>query len=128
MNVPFQDVAGQDSEFPARSDSRVGRSGFFGRASRFGAVLVGGIAATWLDAPSAFALPGCCDLAYPNGPYCGGRSGLANFSCPSGHHKQEWTCCSGTHLYICEECTTSTTTCWQGSFSCSNWYIENNGC
>lgn len=61
------------------------RRGFLRRASAVGAVVVGGIAATWADAPAASASPFCCNLRYPNGPWCGGVKGTNSFTCAKGY-------------------------------------------
>jgi len=65
----------------------------------------------------AEAQPVCCDLAYPNGPFCTYRS------CPSGYTWREWACCyaAGHRVWLCAECTTGSS-CWNGSFKCSYYY------
>jgi hypothetical protein len=122
------EASGSDVRSPTRTEPEPRRF-FLGRASRWGSVVVGTIAATWLDAPSAFAVaPACCNLANPNGPWCGGIQG-ANFagsSCPGSSHKTEWGCCQSGHVYVCEECQTgSSNNCDYGtSYPCSNWFLE----
>lgn len=86
----------------------------------FGAMLVTGIAKTWVDAPNALAGPFCCDLYYPNGPWCGGTQGNPYFSCPSGYVKRQWACCFPSGFILCWECCGGPT-CWDGPFACSNW-------
>ena len=99
------------------------RRGFFRRATTIGAVVVGGIAATWADAPSALASPFCCDLLHPTGPWCGGTPGTNNFTCPRGYSKRFWTCGYMSCEFGCYECSKSTT-CWAGPYyNCSNWAI-----
>jgi hypothetical protein len=94
------------------------------RASLLGAAAVGAIAGTWLDQPAALAAPGCCHIAFPNGPWCGGREGVdgVNWNCPSGYHKRYWSCVTGHFHYTCWECTTGSS-CWQGSYRCSNYHV-----
>lgn len=98
------------------------RRGFLWRASAIGAAVVGGIAATWTDAPSAAAAPLCCDLEYPNGPFCGGTQGTNSFSCGSGYTKRYWTCGYLSCEIGCYECTKGSS-CWSGPWACSNWAI-----
>lgn len=98
------------------------RRGFFRRASAIGAAVVGGIAVTWADAPTALASPLCCELAHPNGPWCGGSQGLSSFSCPSGYSKRYWTCAYASCEIGCYECAKGSN-CWTGPWSCSNWKI-----
>jgi hypothetical protein len=68
-------------------------------------------------------LPRCCNVRYPNGPYCNYIGQPQNYTCPSGFYRQWWTCPEGTRLAWCAECTQSTTTCWQGPFDCSTWWL-----
>jgi hypothetical protein len=125
VTSPITVFGGAGSAGPSEGPEKLPRASFLARLRRVGTIVVGGIAVTWIDAPSAFAAPYCCSLAYPNGPWCGGRPGLNFQSCPSGYHKQEWSCCWGTHLFYCEECTQSRTTCWNGPWKCSNYYTAN---
>jgi len=97
-----------------------GRRNFLRRAGGVGATAVAAIAATWTDAPSAFAAPGCCYLAYPNGPWCGGHKGTDAFRCPSGYHKYAWYCVTGHLHYACWECARGSN-CHNGPWSCSNF-------
>lgn len=96
--------------------------GPFTRLSLFGAAFVAALAKTWVDAPDARASPYCCDLWFPNGPWCGGTQGSGNFSCPTGKVKRSWTCCAPAGLVSCWECATGPT-CYDGPFSCSNYSI-----
>lgn len=107
---------------PAPGEIRWTRSRF-SRLSLLGAGLVGALAKTWVDAPDAAASPYCCNLAFPNGPWCGGTQGSGNFTCPSGYYKQFWTCCAPAGLVSCWECTTDSSTCEGGSYVCSNYSI-----
>jgi len=77
---------------PSGDPAAPDRRGFLRRASALGAVVVGGIAATWADAPAASASPFCCSLRYPNGPWCGNVKGTNNFTCAKGYTKRYWTC------------------------------------
>jgi hypothetical protein len=115
----LHDVATSSTDAPREKHRR------FSRLSLLGAAVVGGIAKTWADVPNALAINGpyCCDLAFPNGPWCGGTQGSGNFSCPSGYHKLFWTCCAPAGLVTCWECTTSTTSCYNPSWICSNYSI-----
>lgn len=100
------------------------RRKFLRRATGLGAGVVATIAATWADAPSAFAAPGCCDLAHPNGPWCGGApENDGNFSCPHGYTKHAWYCNIGQMFYYsCWECAKGSN-CYAGPWACSNYYI-----
>jgi len=69
----------------------------------------------------------CCHLALPN-TECNYSGSKANFTCPSGFHRQYWLCCEGTRQAGCGECTTSTSTCWSGSFNCSIWWWSGASC
>lgn len=69
--------------------------------------------------PQAMA-PYCCNLYFPNGPFCPGDG--ANYTCPSGTQKMWWYCCYGGRILGCGECTTSTVSCWYGEFKCSKWW------
>jgi hypothetical protein len=99
-----------------------GRRTFLRRMAGAGAAVVGAIAVTWADAPIASAAPACCDLYYPNGPWCGGSpNNDGHFSCPRGTSKHVWYCRAGHFIYHCWECN-SGSTCWTGSFKCSNYW------
>jgi hypothetical protein len=98
------------------------RRGFLRRASAVGAVVVGGIAATWADAPAASASPFCCTLRYPNGPWCGGTKGTNSFTCPKGYTKHYWTCGYMSCEFGCYECNTASS-CYGGTYKCSNYAI-----
>ena len=125
-DVPLETpVAGADAHvFPptAAEDEKRSTRRRLTRLSLLGAAVVGAIARTWADAPDAGATPYCCDLYYPNGPWCGGSPGTGNFTCPSGYYKRDWTCCAPAGLVTCWECTKSTT-CWAGPYACSNYSI-----
>lgn len=99
------------------------RRSFFRKVTGLGGAIVAGIATTWIDAPSALAAPYCCDLAYPNGPYCGGRGDSSNFTCPRGYYKRVWYCTYGSNLYLaCYECAAGST-CYSGPWKCSNYVV-----
>lgn len=102
------------------------RRRFLHRAGGIGAAVVGAIAFTWSDtgSASAAACTGnvyCCDLAHPNGPWCGGSPGLGSFGCPSGYHKTFWTCCCENCCIDCYECSASSSSCFGGPWACSNF-------
>ena len=82
-------------------------------------------AAATSQAPEAFMA--CCNLAFPNGPFCPYIGWRRNYYCPPGWYRQWWYCCQGTQLAGCGECTQSST-CWQGPFNCSTWWWEFGGC
>jgi hypothetical protein len=69
----------------------------------------------------------CCFLARRDNE-CHWVGDKASFKCPPGYHRQWWHCCEGTRLIGCGECTTSTSTCWSGSFECSIWWWTNQAC
>ncbi len=117
-------IQGSESAAPEAPSRRR----FLRRASGVGAAVVGAIAVTWTDAPAALAGNlGCCDLAYPNGPWCGGHRGMSNFSCPSGYHKTAWYCNIGNDGYGCYECSKSSTSCYGGPWACSNYTVTVGG-
>lgn len=72
-------------------------------------------------------IPACCNLAVPEHE-CDWVGDRSNFTCPDGHHRQWWTCCEGSQLVYCAECTTNADTCWVGSFECSIWWTEGERC
>src|SRR3712207_6464553 len=70
----------------------------------------------------------CCYLARRDNECRYFFGDKANFRCPDGYHRQWWHCCEGTRLLGCGECTTSTATCWSGSFACSIWWQTDQPC
>lgn len=72
--------------------------------------------------------PDCCNLYFPNGPECNYSGNKSSYTCPQGYTRQWWPCCEGTRMAGCGECTTSTTTCWQGTFNCSIWWWTGESC
>ncbi|GII21651.1 hypothetical protein [Planosporangium mesophilum] len=89
-----------------------------------GMALVGGLAgAAALPKAAAADCQGspCCHLA--SCTKCGGR--CWNWTCPSGYRKQSWFCMAGVRPIVCAECTTSTSSCWSGTFACSYWFDDN---
>lgn len=78
--------------------------------------------------PEEEPVPDCCDLYFPNGPFCEYEGHKSNYRCPEGYNRQYWPCCEGTRLVACGECTQSTTTCWQGEFVCSIWWWMDGSC
>jgi hypothetical protein len=70
----------------------------------------------------------CCNLEFPNGPECSYSGDKSNYSCPDGYNRQWWFCCEGTRQAGCGECTTSTSTCWSGTFNCSIWWYTGQTC
>lgn len=112
---------------PDGEKQELGRRTLLRRLTGLGAAVVGAAALTWSDAPEAFAANvACCDLYYPNGPYCGGYAGNnGNFSCPSGTYRRLWTCPYNGYYWNCWECDNGST-CWNGSkYACSNYYKTN---
>jgi hypothetical protein len=78
--------------------------------------------------PMPQPIPQCCTLYYQDRA-CDYPSGQPqNYICPPGYHRQWWHCCEGTHLVGCGECTTDTSTCWEGSFACSIWWNTSTAC
>ena len=69
----------------------------------------------------------CCQLALPD-TECSYSDTKDQFTCPEGYHKQYWTCCEGTRLLGCGECTTDPGTCWDGEYICSTWWITGQSC
>jgi hypothetical protein len=79
--------------------------------------------------PPVQPVPACCNLAFPNGPFCHHPpNNKPAYTCPTGFYRQWWYCCEGTRQAACAECTTSTTTCWQGTFKCSIWWYTGHRC
>lgn len=96
------------------------------RLTGIGAAVVGAVSVTWADAPKALAgNVACCDLANPNGPWCGGYAGNnGNFTCPSGCYKTFWTCYYNGYYWNCWECSGGPS-CYDGPWPCSNYYRTN---
>ncbi|GAA1660633.1 hypothetical protein GCM10009765_07650 [Fodinicola feengrottensis] len=89
-----------------------------------GMALVGGLAGVLATAePAAADCQGspCCHLARCN--KCAGS--CWNWGCPGGYTRQYWGCVAGSRPIWCGECTTSTSTCWSGTFYCSIWWDDN---
>jgi hypothetical protein len=84
--------------------------------------------ATDLPRPEEEPVPDCCNLYFPEGPFCEYEGHKSNYRCPEGYNKQYWPCCEGTRLVACGECTQSTTTCWEGEFVCSIWWWMDGSC
>ena len=124
MSTPSPVLPHNNPETPDPSDRRR----FLRRLTGFGAGVVGAIAVTFADAPSASAYTyGCCDLVR-NTP-CGGHWNTSSFSCPSGYTKRYWSCCCGYFIYHCYECTKGSS-CYYGPYAyCSNyWAYYLGGC
>jgi hypothetical protein len=98
------------------------RRRFLARLSAVGAGVVGGIAVTFADIPTAAAINvvACCYLA-TNTP-CGGHwNNDGHFTCPSGTSRHYWACCCGSTIYHCWECDNGSS-CDNGTvYRCSNW-------
>ena len=103
--------------------SQIQRRRFLRRVGGLGGAVVAAIATTWADSPAALAAPYCCDLAYPNGPWCGGHHPSSNFTCRSGYHKRVWHCVSGPSFLSCYECAAGAD-CFSGPWQCSNYTIS----
>jgi hypothetical protein len=87
------------------AESAEGRRGFLNRFAGVSSGLFVAAAARGAarrgDIPAAnFA---CCDLAFPNGPFCH-SCGTSCWTCPSGYHTAVWYCCSAGRLWGCGEC------------------------
>jgi hypothetical protein len=106
-----------------RGGSQLQRRRFLRRLGGLGGATVAAIAVTWADAPAAFAAPYCCDLRYPNGPWCGNTHPNSNFTCPSGYYKRVWYCTYGQVFLSCYECAAGSS-CWNGPWYCSNYTIS----
>ena len=108
------------SESPLWESTR--RRGVLGMLGAGGMALVGGLAGMLVTAqPAAADCQGspCCNLAS-----CNRCAGSCQYTCPSGYHRQVWYCSAGARAIGCGECTTSTSTCWEGSFYCSVWWDD----
>jgi hypothetical protein len=70
----------------------------------------------------------CCQLAFPNGPFCEYTGRRQDYVCPDGWYRQWWHCCEGSRLAGCGECTRSQSTCWEGPFHCSMWWWTSQPC
>lgn len=98
------------------------RRGVLGLLGAGGMALVGGLAGVLATAePAAADCLGspCCSLAS-----CNRCAGSCHFGCPGGYHRQMWFCAAGARPIGCGECTTSTSSCWRGSFQCSVWWDD----
>jgi hypothetical protein len=87
------------------TESAGSRRGFLRGFSGVSAGLFAGIAARG----AAGAVPDgdylCCDLAFPDGPFCK-SCGTECWRCPSGYHTTVWYCCYSGRLWGCGECQT----------------------
>ncbi|ACU74553.1 hypothetical protein Caci_5695 [Catenulispora acidiphila DSM 44928] len=91
-----------------------------------GIALVGAVSGLFATAAPASASPLCCQLAYPNGPFCNYFE--CWFSCPSGYTKMVWTCASGSREIVCGECQQGGNTCWNGSKYVCSIYWDDDTC
>lgn len=65
----------------------------------------------------------CCHLAMRNsGSGCASDCNLF-----SSYNIRSWSCCYNSYIYVCRECTQSTS-CWYGPFLCSYYYRTSNRC
>jgi hypothetical protein len=103
----------------------VRRRGALGVLSRYGIVVVGGLAAVFATAEPAAAdcqHSPCCELAS-----CTKCSNGCRFSCGSSGYRvrRYWYCAAGNRIIGCGECQRGTGTCWTGfSQSCSVWWDD----
>ena len=102
------------------------RRRFVRRLTGAGAALFTGLAT--LSADDAEAYPyRCCTLA--SDTHCSGCANAApngSYSCPSGYHKVQWTCCGDSgKINGCGECVPSANnSCYKGPFACScGWWF-----
>lgn len=105
---------------PPRESPR--RRGVLGMLGTGGMALVGGLAGMLATAePAAADCQGspCCQLFS-----CTKCAHSCHYTCPPGYHRQMWFCSAGARAIGCGECTTSTSTCWDGDFSCSVWWDD----
>jgi hypothetical protein len=87
-----------------------------------GSAVIAGLA-TLLDAkPAAADCQGspCCSLARCN--LCDYKVAHDRYTCPAGYYRVIWTCVSSGITWGCGECSTSSSSCWQGSFACSIYF------
>ena len=112
-----------DSTVEIEGTETPSRRGFLGTLTKAALGIVAG--AAYLTRGSAWAHGyhyGCCHLAKPHsGGYCA-------YNCwklaSSGYRERYWTCLEGAStVYTCFECTTGDT-CWQGSFYCSDYWVN----
>ncbi|MEU8247509.1 hypothetical protein [Nonomuraea sp. NPDC048916] len=82
------------------------------------AAVAGVISMTQPAAADCLGSP-CCSLAS-----CRRCSGGCNYSCPSGYYRRYWSCLAGVRVIWCGECTSSSSSCWAGSFYCSVWWDD----
>jgi len=95
------------------------RRGFLGTLTKAALGIVAG--AAYLTRGTAYAYQyGCCNLAKPS------SNGYCAYNCwrLEGYYERSWTCLEGAStVYTCFECTTGST-CWQGSFYCSDYWVN----
>lgn len=117
---------------PARIDEQAGHESTSSRRmtlSKLGVGLVAAVAATFAKATPASAdgicnYYGCCCLKFPAGG-CPGSG--PSHGCPPLRYKRAWTCCQGTTLYYCSECTTGSS-CWSPTWACSEYWTYSGFC
>ena len=104
------------------TEAPVRRRGMLGLLAKGGIALVAGVAGVLATASPAEAdcqHSPCCSLAS-----CRICPNDCHYRCPSGYHAKMWTCASAGRLVWCGECTTSSSSCWNGSFYCSVWWFD----
>jgi len=69
----------------------------------------------------------CCYLARKDNE-CNWVGSKSNYTCPDGYYKTMWTCCEGTQLVSCGECSENETSCWNGPWECSIWWYTGASC
>lgn len=123
------DVAAPAADSPAAHDRPalppVPRRRMISWLSAGGLVLVGGLANLLGTAQPARAdcqgSP-CCHLASCR--VCSWSTSRCRYTCPGGYYKRYWYCAAGARFIGCGECTTSSSSCWSGSFYCSIWWDD----
>lgn len=98
------------------------RRGALGYLTKGGMALVAGLAGVLATSePAAADCQGspCCQLAR-----CTVCPGSCRYTCPSGYYRRYWWCAAGARIIGCGECTTSSSSCWSGSFYCSVWWDD----
>ena len=63
----------------------------------------------------------CCHLA--TNTECNWTIVKSNYTCPEGFHRTFWYCMDGTQKIGCGECSQSATSCWQGPWQCSIFWL-----
>ncbi len=87
-----------------------------------GSAVIAGLATLLNAKPAAADCQGspCCSLARCN--LCDYQVSHDRYTCPSGYYRVLWTCTSAGITWGCGECSTSSSSCYSGSYACSIYF------